>query len=232
MNGSEHASIDGIRPANANTLPFRIGSAVNGIEIFSGAIDDVQLVTFDPAANTGRREAVLELESNAAGEVPEIALVGRVIVEGLFAHYRLDENVTPLKDFARDITGVEPNDSFGQATDTGLTAGQFGVVAATGNSGDGPYAPVANGGDGSGDFDFYRVEALANQVLFVDVDAEATGSEHDPVEKAPIPARCSTIPRPRISTSERRSSTKCRLSDWRGPWTIFSSTIGPYLWKK
>ncbi len=278
VNGSEYGVVNGIRPANANTLPFRIGSAVNGIEIFSGGIDDVQLyqvaltaaeisalyeapgstsardypnpsyaltdpfaipslspntsasdavaitnygasedlvisgatitgadaglfsvespefplavrpgnstmftVTFDPGANTGRREAFLELESNAEGEIPEIALVGRVIVEGLFAHFPLDENVTPLKDFARNITGVEPNDSFGQATDTGLMMGQFGVVAAAGNSGDGPYAPVASGGDGSGDFDFYRVDASANQVLFVDVEAAAVGSEHDPV---------------------------------------------------
>ncbi len=136
------------------------------------------VVTFEPGAVPGRREATLALESNALGETPPLLVSGRVVVEGLFAHYSLDESVTPLKDFAREIAMTEPNDSLSQATATGLTAGQFGVVTASGDSGDGPYAPS---GDGTGDNDFYQVEATAGQTLFVDVEAAAVGSEHDPV---------------------------------------------------
>jgi Ca2+-binding RTX toxin-like protein len=53
------------------------------------------------------------------------------------------------------------------ANPTGLVGGSQGEVLFTGEIGDGPYG---SSGAGSGDFDFYRLEAVADQRLSVDVD--------------------------------------------------------------
>ena len=65
------------------------------------------------------------------------------------------------------------------ANPTGLTAEQPSVRASA-VIGDGPHG--TSEGDGSGDFDFYRIDdAAADQVLTVDVDAAARGAELDAV---------------------------------------------------
>jgi Ca2+-binding RTX toxin-like protein len=53
------------------------------------------------------------------------------------------------------------------ANPTGLVGGSQGAVLFTGEIGDGPYG---SSGAGSGDFDFYRLEAVAGQRLSVDVN--------------------------------------------------------------
>jgi hypothetical protein len=65
------------------------------------------------------------------------------------------------------------------ASPTGLTPEQPNVRASA-VIGDGPHGTIE--GDGSGDFDFYRIDdAAAGQLLTVDVDAVALGAELDAV---------------------------------------------------
>src|SRR5262249_32187597 len=58
------------------------------------------------------------------------------------------------------------------ANQTGLTPGAEGLVFATGVIGDGPRG---SSGTGTGDFDFYRVDAAAGQLITVDTDTPALG---------------------------------------------------------
>jgi len=71
----------------------------------------------------------------------------------------------------------EPNDSFGTATSTGLAAGSSGGIYSIGNNGDGPFGQI--NGNGTGDFDFFSVEARAGQVIVFDVNASIDGSDVD-----------------------------------------------------
>ncbi|MEU1163546.1 PPC domain-containing protein, partial [Streptomyces sp. NPDC005921] len=58
-------------------------------------------------------------------------------------------------------TGAEDDGSLTRATDTGIGSKRSGVHV-TGTVGDGPHA---GGGDGTGDFDFYRLRARAGQTI-------------------------------------------------------------------
>jgi hypothetical protein len=65
------------------------------------------------------------------------------------------------------VSSHEDDGSIARANPTGLVAGQSGRVTASAMIGDGP-----NGSQGTrtGDYDFYRVPALANQLITVNVD--------------------------------------------------------------
>lgn len=78
------------------------------------------------------------------------------------------------------VTPTEPNDSFATATPTGLTAATPGLVMAVGNSGDGPYAPVPVG-NGTGDYDFYKLSAAAGQVITVQVRVDDANDNFDSI---------------------------------------------------
>jgi len=73
----------------------------------------------------------------------------------------------------------EPNDSIGTATDSTLVAGSAGGIYSIGNNGDGPFGPTS--GNGTGDFDFFEVEAVAGQVIVFDVNASIDGADVDTV---------------------------------------------------
>lgn len=62
----------------------------------------------------------------------------------------------------------EDDGSIWLANPTGLVAGGTGWVAASATIGDGPYG---SGGTRCGDYDHYRVDSLAGQIITVDVDA-------------------------------------------------------------
>ena len=46
--------------------------------------------------------------------------------------------------------------------------------------GDGPHGPVASGGDGTNDFDFYSVDVAAGETLAADTEGSADRHRHDP----------------------------------------------------
>jgi Ca2+-binding RTX toxin-like protein len=71
------------------------------------------------------------------------------------------------------VNQAEDDGAIPLANDTGLTAGAEGLAFATGVIGDGPYG---SSGTGTGDFDFYRVDAAAGQLITVDVDTPALGA--------------------------------------------------------
>ena len=43
--------------------------------------------------------------------------------------------------------------------------------------GDGPHGPVASGGDGTNDFDFYSVDVAAGETLTADTEGSAAGTD-------------------------------------------------------
>jgi Bacterial pre-peptidase C-terminal domain/RTX calcium-binding nonapeptide repeat (4 copies) len=65
------------------------------------------------------------------------------------------------------ISQTEDDGALSLANETGLTAGAEGLVIATAVIGDGP---DGSGGTGLGDFDLYRLEAAAGQLISVDTD--------------------------------------------------------------
>ncbi|MDB6135788.1 MAG: hypothetical protein JWM59_4031 [Verrucomicrobiales bacterium] len=85
---------------------------------------------------------------------------------------------TCLSAFAQGtITQTEPDDSIGTANATGFTAGSSGIKVAYGNNGDGAYGP--NGGNDTGDMDFYKVSANAGQVITVQLKNYSTSDDFD-----------------------------------------------------
>jgi Ca2+-binding RTX toxin-like protein len=70
------------------------------------------------------------------------------------------------------VDQAEDDGAIPLANETGLTAGAEGLAFATGVIGDGPYG---SSGTGTGDFDFYRVDAAAGQLITVDIDTPALG---------------------------------------------------------
>ena len=66
------------------------------------------------------------------------------------------------------VSPVEDDGAIPLANATGLTAGVDGTAFARGVIGDGSRG---SGGTGTGDFDFYRVQAAAGQVITVDIDS-------------------------------------------------------------
>ncbi|MGI9242881.1 MAG: LamG-like jellyroll fold domain-containing protein [Verrucomicrobiales bacterium] len=75
------------------------------------------------------------------------------------------------------VIQTEPNDSIGTATPSTLTAGSSGGVASIGNNGDGPYGPTT--GDGTGDYDFFSVDANSGQIIVFDVNSNINGTAVD-----------------------------------------------------
>jgi Ca2+-binding RTX toxin-like protein len=71
------------------------------------------------------------------------------------------------------VAQTEDDGAIPLANETGLTAGAEGLAFATGVIGDGPHG---SSGTGTGDFDFYRVDAAAGQLITVDVDTPALGA--------------------------------------------------------
>jgi Ca2+-binding RTX toxin-like protein len=65
------------------------------------------------------------------------------------------------------LDGVEDDGAIPLANQTGLITGEHKTVLFRSVVGDGPFG---SGGTGSGDFDFYRVDAAAGQRILVDVD--------------------------------------------------------------
>lgn len=93
------------------------------------------------------------------------ALVGLAVVAGLSGSA-----------LGQVITQTEQDDSFSTANPTGLTAGSSGIKVAYGHSFDGDYGET---GDFSGDFDFFRLEANAGQVISVDLKNNSTNDDFD-----------------------------------------------------
>ncbi len=65
------------------------------------------------------------------------------------------------------VTTHEDDGSITRANNTGLIAGGSGQITASATIGDGPHG---SGGTRTGDYDHYKVAALANQLLTIDVD--------------------------------------------------------------
>lgn len=78
------------------------------------------------------------------------------------------------------ITQAEQNDSFSTANPTGFTAGSSGIKVAYGHSADGAYGTL-EGGNSSGDFDFFSLAANAGQVISVDLKNAANNPDFDSV---------------------------------------------------
>ncbi|WP_181773517.1 PPC domain-containing protein [Amycolatopsis pittospori] len=75
---------------------------------------------------------------------------------------RLTGDLRPDPSIPSEPPAAEPNDALGQARDTGVGATRR-AVRTSGVIGDGPYGSA---GDGTGDFDFYRLSAGATPVTF------------------------------------------------------------------
>lgn len=78
--------------------------------------------------------------------------------------------------FSQVITQTEQDDTFATANATGLTATATGIKVAYGHSFDGDHGDT---GDRSGDFDFFRLEANAGQVISVDLKNFSTNDDFD-----------------------------------------------------
>lgn len=85
---------------------------------------------------------------------------GGIGSEGFYRLYLVSES--PLF-----VSPVEDDGAIPLANETGLIAGAEGVAFATATIGDGPHGSA---GTGTGDFDFYRLEAAVGQIIFVDTD--------------------------------------------------------------
>lgn len=74
----------------------------------------------------------------------------------------------------RTLATTEDQGSIPLATPTGIAGG-----ATVTNSvlGDGPHGPVASGGDGTNDFDFYSVDVAAGETLTADTEGSAAGTD-------------------------------------------------------
>ena len=74
----------------------------------------------------------------------------------------------------RTLATTEDQGSIPLATRTGIAGG-----ATVTNSvlGDGPHGPVASGGDGTNDFDFYSVDVAAGETLTADTEGSAAGTD-------------------------------------------------------
>ena len=122
------------------------------------------------------------------------------------------------------IGHVEDDGAIPLASPTGLTA-ERSSVRASAVIGDGPHGTIE--GDGSGDFDFYRIDdAAAGQLLTVDIDAAAVAPSSTPsspcwrrpVRSSPSTttprsstASCSSCCPPTATTSSRwPPSARCR----------------------
>lgn len=77
------------------------------------------------------------------------------------------------------VLQVEPNDSIATATPSTLVAGSPGWILSIGNNGDGPFGPTT--GNGTGDFDFFSVDATVGQTIIFDVNSNIDGTGMDTV---------------------------------------------------
>lgn len=71
---------------------------------------------------------------------------------------------------AREIYTREDDGSIRNANATGLRAGQVGSILARAKIGDGPHDSA---GSGTGDYDFYKLSAQANQLVSVNVESDS-----------------------------------------------------------
>jgi len=75
------------------------------------------------------------------------------------------------------VVQTEPNDSIGTATPSTLAAGSSGGIFSNGNNGDGSFGPTT--GNGTGDFDFFSVPAIAGQTIIFDTNSSVLGTAVD-----------------------------------------------------
>ena len=126
---------------------------------FYGFTPDSFLSFWAPASDT-YSVVVLGSGSGFQGNPFDSASGGGVGSEGF---YRLDI----ILESPVFISPLEDDGAIPLANDTGLRAGEVGSVIARATIGDGPHGSA---GAGTGDFDFYRLEAAAGQWIAVDTD--------------------------------------------------------------
>jgi hypothetical protein len=97
----------------------------------------------------------------AASRMPAVRILGELTAPA---------SITP-----RAVTTEEDQGAIPIATSTGITGG--GATVTDSVLGDGPHGPVASGGDGTNDFDFYSVEVGAGETLTADTEGSATGTD-------------------------------------------------------
>ncbi|MBW3664399.1 MAG: cell wall-binding repeat-containing protein [Actinobacteria bacterium] len=130
----------------------------------------------EPDPGTGSVQVVASDESEpndtyATGDT--VAGFGTAIGEDNEA--QLSGHLEPLPAAPSGVYGGEDDGARGTATVTGLTFGT--AVSYSAEIGDGPHG---SSGSGSGDLDYYRVEAEPGEHIVVDVDASEVGSSLDP----------------------------------------------------
>jgi hypothetical protein len=123
--------------------------------------------------------ALYHVAAAAAGSL-DVRLTGRKNTQGELNLQILDPETFAVQASAQPPPGptwvassVEPNDSIGQPSDTGLAA--LGSVTIDGLIGDGDFAST------TGDYDFYRFHAAASEKVTVDLDPLVFSSDLDGV---------------------------------------------------
>lgn len=117
----------------------------------------------EPAGSAGSNDTHANAEpitgfGTAAAKNPRVRILGSL--------------APPPSSALRTITTTEDQGSIPLATDTGIRGSGRARVSST--LGDGPHGPS---GDGSNDFDFYRVDVAAGETLTADTEGSAAGTD-------------------------------------------------------
>jgi hypothetical protein len=121
--------------------------------------------------------ALYRVTAAAAGSL-NVQVTGGDNAQGEFKFQILDPKTLAVlasspSDPSLAASSLEPNDSIGQANDTGLA--ELGSVTIHGLIGDGDFGGI------SGDYDFYRFHAAANEIITVNLDPKVFSSSLDGV---------------------------------------------------
>ena len=136
------------------------GRRVNARGVLTPFVHDEE----EPAGTSGSNDSHPDAEpipgfGTAAARMPAVRILG--------------ELAAPPTSTPRTVTTTEDQGSIPLATSTGITGNGSSVTDSV--LGDGPHGPVASGGDGSNDFDFYSVEVGAGETLTADTEGSAAG---------------------------------------------------------
>ena len=138
------------------------GRGVNARGVLTPFVHDEE----EPAGSSGSNDSHPDAEpvpgfGTAAARMPAVRILG--------------ELAAPVGSTPRTVTTEEDQGAIPLATSTGIAGNGASVTDSV--LGDGPHGPVASGGSGANDFDFYSVDVAAGETLTADTEGSPTGTD-------------------------------------------------------
>ncbi|GAA5115826.1 hypothetical protein GCM10023339_23620 [Alloalcanivorax gelatiniphagus] len=152
---------DSARLASNRRAAFGTGRATNARGVLTPFVHDEE----EPAGSLGSNDSHPDAEpvpgfGTAATRTPAVRILGELAATG---------------SAPRTVTTAEDQGAIPLATPTGIAGNGASVTDSV--LGDGPHGPVASGGTGTNDFDFYSVDVAAGETLAADTEGSATGTD-------------------------------------------------------